>query len=128
MDSLLARATTLGRVAIGILALDRFCSPHRGEHRISAGLGLAIKKDREFSPLAVSRSFTPILSASRLTASQVGFFIVSQSGERPERYGESFRFDTMLSSPSLSCEELVQQLLEGILPRPPGRRSSLEID
>jgi hypothetical protein len=26
---------------------------------------------------------------------QPGFFILSQSGERPERYVESFRFDTM---------------------------------
>jgi hypothetical protein len=36
-----------------MLELDQFCSPHRGEHRVSAGLSLAIKKDLEFSPLAV---------------------------------------------------------------------------
>ena len=30
---------------------------------------------------------------------QPGFFILSQSGERPERYVESFRFDAMPSSP-----------------------------
>jgi hypothetical protein len=34
---------------------------------------------------------------------QPGFFILSQSGERPERYVESFRFDTMPSSPSLQA-------------------------
>jgi len=42
-------------------------------------------------------------SASRVTAAQAGFFILSQSGERPERYVESFRFDAMPSSPSLQA-------------------------
>jgi hypothetical protein len=37
-------------------------------------------------------------SASRFTAAHAGFFDLSQSGERPERYGESFRFDTMLKA------------------------------
>jgi hypothetical protein len=36
-----------------MLELDQFCSPHRGEHRVSAGLGLTIKKDLELIPLAV---------------------------------------------------------------------------
>src|SRR5499433_1601128 len=40
-------------------------------------------------------------SASRFTAGAAAFFILSQSGERPERYIESFRFDTMPSSPIL---------------------------
>jgi hypothetical protein len=40
-------------------------------------------------------------SASRFTDGASGFFILSQSGERPERYGEPSRFDTMPSSPSL---------------------------
>jgi hypothetical protein len=31
------------------------------------------------------------------------FFILSQSGERPERYIESLRFDTMPSSPILQA-------------------------
>src|SRR5262249_83878 len=35
-------------------------------------------------------------SASRVTAAQAG-----QSGERPERSGQSFRFETMPSRPSL---------------------------
>ena len=34
-------------------------------------------------------------SASRLTAGASGFLLLIQSGERPERYRESFRFDTM---------------------------------
>src|SRR5262245_58071521 len=42
-------------------------------------------------------------SASRLTASQVGFFDLSQSGERPLRYCESLRFDTMPSRPILQA-------------------------
>ena len=42
-------------------------------------------------------------SASRFTADASGFFILSQSGERPERQAESFRFDTMPSSPSLQA-------------------------
>jgi hypothetical protein len=43
-------------------------------------------------------------SASRRTASHAGFFILSQSGDRPDRYCESLRFETMPSntiSPSL---------------------------
>jgi hypothetical protein len=34
-------------------------------------------------------------SSSRFTAGCAGFFILSQSGERPERYGESLRFETI---------------------------------
>jgi hypothetical protein len=41
-------------------------------------------------------------SASRFTAGAAGFFILSQSGERPERYVGSFRFDTILRAPSRS--------------------------
>jgi hypothetical protein len=43
-------------------------------------------------------------SASRRTASHAGFFILSQSGDPPDRYCESLRFETMPSntiSPSL---------------------------
>jgi hypothetical protein len=50
-------------------------------------------------------------SASRFTAAQAGFFL-SQSGERPERYGEPLRFDTMPSRPSCRRGR-----------RPSGRRS-----
>src|SRR5260370_42608521 len=42
-------------------------------------------------------------SASRRTASHAGFLLLSQSGERPLRYGESFRFDTIPSSPILQA-------------------------
>src|SRR5262245_53985553 len=34
-------------------------------------------------------------SASRFTAGAFAFFILSQSGDRPERYGESLRFETI---------------------------------
>src|SRR5262249_46809382 len=40
-------------------------------------------------------------SASRFPAGADGFFILSQSGERPERYIEPLRFDTIPSRPSL---------------------------
>jgi hypothetical protein len=39
-------------------------------------------------------------SASRFTAAQTGFFILSQSGERRERWIESFLFDTISSHPA----------------------------
>src|SRR6266480_5501817 len=42
-------------------------------------------------------------SSSRRTASQAGFLLLSQSGERPLRYVESFRFETMPSSPILQA-------------------------
>src|SRR5262249_1953791 len=49
------------------------------------------------------RSFDQSSSASRFTSGASAFFILSQSGERPERYGESLRFETMPSSPSLQA-------------------------
>lgn len=39
-------------------------------------------------------------SASRVTAGALGFFTLTQCAERPERYGEPSRFDTMPSQPS----------------------------
>jgi hypothetical protein len=47
-------------------------------------------------------------SSSRFTAGAFEFFILSQPGERPERYGESFAFETMPSRPSLhACRNTV---------------------
>jgi hypothetical protein len=40
-------------------------------------------------------------SASRFTAGASGFLLLIQSGERPDLYRESFRFETMPSRPSL---------------------------
>src|SRR6516165_5062809 len=40
-------------------------------------------------------------SAFRFTAGASEFFILSQSGKRPEQWTESLRFETMLSRPSL---------------------------
>ena len=42
-------------------------------------------------------------SASRRTASHAGFLLLSQSGERPLRWVESLRFDTLPSSPILQA-------------------------
>jgi hypothetical protein len=45
-------------------------------------------------------------SASRFTADARGFLILSQCGERPERYAEPSRLETMPSQPSLhACFE-----------------------
>jgi hypothetical protein len=41
--------------------------------------------------------------ASRLTAGACGFLLLIQCGERPERYCESLRFDTMPSRPSIQA-------------------------
>src|SRR6516162_3271497 len=51
-------------------------------------------------------------SASRFTAGAFGFLTLTQCGERPELYGESSRFDTMPSQPS------VQACLKIIAPSP----------
>jgi hypothetical protein len=63
-------------------------------------------------------------SASRFTADASGFFILGQSGERPERYAESFRFDTISSSPILQAwaKTVGPSLIE------PNARSSLGQD
>ena len=71
-------------LAMRILPLDQFCSPHRSEHCVSAGLDLAIKKDLEFSPLAVLAHLLQSSSASRFTAGACGFLNLSQSCERPD--------------------------------------------
>jgi hypothetical protein len=42
-------------------------------------------------------------SASRCTAGAAGFLLLIQSRERPERYGEPRRFETMPSRPSLQA-------------------------
>src|SRR5438552_2253689 len=57
-----------------------------------------VKADAHTMPLGRNSS-----SASRLTAGALGFFILSQSRERPLRLGEPFRFETMPSSPSLQA-------------------------
>jgi hypothetical protein len=48
--------------------------------------------------LTADHRSNPPLPASPLRSA--GLFILSQCAERPERYGESFRFDTIPSSPS----------------------------
>ena len=63
---------------------------------IGAGSILTGTAEQQISQLQSS-------SASRRTASQAGFLLLSQSGERPERYVENFRFDTMPSSPILQA-------------------------
>src|SRR5262249_37766202 len=52
-------------------------------------------------------------SASRFTAGASGFFILSQTGERPEREVESLRFDTIPSNPTLPA------LAKTLRPSPP---------
>jgi hypothetical protein len=42
-------------------------------------------------------------SASRFTAGEAGFLTLIQSADRPNRYGEPRRFDTMPSQPSLQA-------------------------
>jgi hypothetical protein len=42
-------------------------------------------------------------SASRRTAGAAGFFIFTQCLDRPDRYVEPSRFDTMPSQPSLQA-------------------------
>src|SRR5262245_35935945 len=42
-------------------------------------------------------------SASRRTASHAGFLLLIQSGERPERYADALRFDTIPSRPILQA-------------------------
>ena len=42
----------------------------------------------------------PILLGYRFIAGAFGFFTFTQCGERPERYSEPIRFDTMPSQPS----------------------------
>src|SRR5207249_10615442 len=90
-----------------------------GAHDVSSDPPARVGRQRWRSPLAgqdsAPRTPTNVLqtdarhcppqssSASRRTASHAGFLLLSQSGERPERYGESFRFDTMPSRPILQA-------------------------
>src|SRR5262249_11258879 len=56
----------------------------------------------------------PQSSSASITAGAAAFFILSQSGERPELYIESLRFDTMPSSP----------ILQALLTTSPGKRGT----
>src|SRR5262245_34796610 len=63
-----------------------------------------IHAEGEMRPYLHRHRFLPqSSSASRFTAGAFGFFILSQSGERPERYIESLRFETTPSSPILQA-------------------------
>src|SRR5262245_59690173 len=64
-----------------------------------------IHAEGEMRPYLHRHRFLPqSSSASRFTAAGAfGFFILSQSGERPERYIESLRFETTPSSPILQA-------------------------
>jgi hypothetical protein len=42
-------------------------------------------------------------SANRFTAGASGFLLLTQSGEQPDLYRESFRFETIPSRPSLQA-------------------------
>ena len=81
-------------LAIGILDLDQFCSPHRGEHRVSAGLGLAIEKDLEFSPLAVLVHLLQSFSASRFPVDAAGLLDLTRHANGPICMASRDRFDT----------------------------------
>ena len=52
-----------------------------------------------FGPTDVQDS----LSEINLTAGASGFLLLIQSGERPDLYRDSFRFETMPSRPSLQA-------------------------
>jgi hypothetical protein len=56
--------------------------------------------------MSYNRSLPQSLFGLPLTVSHAGFFILSQCGERPERYGESSRFKTVPSSASLEAEQV----------------------
>src|SRR5438552_19156778 len=54
-------------------------------------------------PNDASRYFAQSSSASRVTAGALGFLTFTQYLDRPERYCEPSRFDTMPSQPSLQA-------------------------
>jgi hypothetical protein len=55
----------------------------------TAGMSVRVPKVRAFQRLLQSSS------ASLFTTGAFGFLTFTQCGERPERYGESIRFETM---------------------------------
>src|SRR6516164_5432562 len=86
---------------------DRDCqrlAPSRSE---LDDIGPVALRAKDHDPVVASHYRRLVLCqfsfASRFTAGASEFFILSQSGERPERYIESFRFDTMPSRPSLQA-------------------------
>jgi hypothetical protein len=59
------------------------------------------EKSTVFSLFALDdQSTIPILSFEQRIAGPAGFFILIQFADRPARYGEPSRFDTMPSQPS----------------------------
>src|SRR5262249_32620838 len=80
--------------------------PFRRSASAIAFIGTPAQVPSSFGPYIMMRFWPPghahlrrdqSSSASRFTAGAFAFFILSQSGERPERYIECLRFDTMPS-------------------------------
>ena len=79
-----------------------------GEWILHSKLNLPALLAIHSAALAPKGYFPQSSSASRFTAGAFGFLILSQSGERPERYVEPSRFDTIPSQPSLqACSKTI---------------------
>jgi hypothetical protein len=83
-----------------------------GEHEDTAGQEEQPEADGERPDDAALQAASPFhrqsSSASRRTAGDAGFLTLSQCAERPARYGEPKRFETMPSQPSAhACDAIV---------------------
>src|SRR5262249_60790163 len=89
------------------LNVDPNCPLHRSPPAISSAASGVQVIDAEGEVSSRCGHLRPLLfhssSASRFTAGAFAFFILSQSGERLLTYGESRRFDTIPSQPSLQA-------------------------
>jgi len=66
--------------------LEKFSRRDCNGFDVTIGAGLAVNEDFKLSAQWICQLHRPqSSSASRFTAAQAGFFILSQSGERPER-------------------------------------------
>jgi hypothetical protein len=85
-------------------------SSHKADHARESRneVRYAQRREQPAQPLHWPQSS----SASRFTAGAFGFLLLIQCGERPERYCESLRFDTMPSRPILqACAKLERAVL-----------------
>ena len=109
-----AMSTPMRRTRYGC-ALERISARPDGQlvHQATAAsvrakAGLAVESQRCRQRVQHATHHRHLISRSRVTAALSGFFLLSQSRDRPDRYREPARFETMPSCPSLhTCSKTV---------------------
>jgi hypothetical protein len=116
-------------------------TPQKGVTAIMLRIRLRRYRDalgEKYSAAGATSHLVRSSSASRLTAGAAGFLLLIQCRDRPERWGELRRFDTMPSSPSLQAwviavkfdrvEGRTRGFASGLVPTKTGQEPTLPLN